>query len=31
MRLGFDDRWIKWMMLCVSSVNYSVLVKFDRV
>ncbi|PNX99600.1 ribonuclease H [Trifolium pratense] len=30
-KLGFDERWIRWMMLCVSSVNYSVLVNFDRV
>ncbi|MCH93205.1 retrotransposon protein putative unclassified [Trifolium medium] len=30
-RLGFADKWIHWMMLCVSSVNYSVLVNFERV
>ncbi|PNX97372.1 ribonuclease H, partial [Trifolium pratense] len=30
-RLGFANRWIHWMMLCVSSVNYSVLVNFDKV
>jgi hypothetical protein len=30
-RLGFDVKWIHWMMLCVSSVNYSVLVNFERV
>jgi hypothetical protein len=29
-RLGFADKWIHWMMLCVSSVNYSVLVKFEK-
>ena len=23
--LGFDDRWIKWIMMCVTSVRYSVL------
>ncbi|KAK2423594.1 hypothetical protein QL285_034041 [Trifolium repens] len=30
-RLGFVDKWIHWMMLCVSSVNYSVLVNFEKV
>ncbi|GAU36150.1 hypothetical protein TSUD_316790 [Trifolium subterraneum] len=29
-RLGFASKWIHWMMLCVSSVNYSVLVNFDK-
>jgi hypothetical protein len=26
-RLGFSNKWIHWMMLCVSSVTYSTLVK----
>jgi hypothetical protein len=30
-RLGFAKKWIHWMMLCVSSVNYLVLVNFERV
>jgi hypothetical protein len=30
-RLGFSSQWINWMMLCVSSVNYSVLVNFEKV
>ncbi|KAK2383934.1 hypothetical protein QL285_071338 [Trifolium repens] len=30
-RLGFADRWIHWMMLCVSSVNYSILVNYEKV
>ncbi|PNX71244.1 ribonuclease H, partial [Trifolium pratense] len=30
-RLGFSNTWIHWMMLCVSSVNYSVLVNFEKV
>jgi len=30
-RMGFDDKWIRWMMMCVSSVTYSVLMNFDRV
>ncbi|WJX44074.1 hypothetical protein P8452_31099 [Trifolium repens] len=30
-RLGFSNQWINWMMLCVSSVNYSVLVNFEKV
>ncbi|XP_058784642.1 uncharacterized protein LOC131659471 [Vicia villosa] len=31
MRLGFADKWIHWMMMCVTSVNYSVLVNSDSV
>ncbi|XP_058770466.1 uncharacterized protein LOC131644088 [Vicia villosa] len=30
-KLGFADRWIHWVMMCVISVNYSVLVNSDRV
>jgi hypothetical protein len=30
-RLGFSNKWIHWIMLCVSSVNYSVLVNFEKV
>jgi hypothetical protein len=30
-RLGFANKWIQWMMLCVSSVTYSVLVNHDKV
>jgi hypothetical protein len=30
-RLGFSDKWIHWMMLCVSSVTYSTLVNFEKV
>jgi hypothetical protein len=30
-RMGFANKWIHWMMLCVSSVNYSVLVNFEKV
>lgn len=26
-RLGFDGKWISWIMACVSSVSYSFLVK----
>lgn len=25
-KLGFDSQWIKWIMYCVSSVTYSVLI-----
>ncbi|MCI00450.1 RNA-directed DNA polymerase (Reverse transcriptase), partial [Trifolium medium] len=30
-RMGFANKWIHWMMLCVSSVTYSVLVNFEKV
>ncbi|KAK2360556.1 hypothetical protein QL285_085815 [Trifolium repens] len=30
-RMGFSETWIQWMMVCVSSVNYSALVNFDKV
>ncbi|GAU12587.1 hypothetical protein TSUD_131970 [Trifolium subterraneum] len=30
-RTGFTDVWIRWVMMCVSSVNYSVLMNYDRV
>jgi hypothetical protein len=30
-RLGFDDKWIRWMMMCVNSVNYSIMLNAERV
>ncbi|GAU43270.1 hypothetical protein TSUD_36200 [Trifolium subterraneum] len=30
-RMRFTDVWIRWVMMCVSSVNYSVLMNSDRV
>ncbi|GAU48605.1 hypothetical protein TSUD_327170 [Trifolium subterraneum] len=30
-KMGFIDVWIRWVMMCVSSVNYSVLMNSDRV
>ncbi|GAU50179.1 hypothetical protein TSUD_408720, partial [Trifolium subterraneum] len=30
-RMGFADVWIRWVMMCVSSVYYSVLMNSDRV
>jgi len=30
-RMGFSEKWIQWMMMCVSFVTYSVLMNFDRV
>jgi hypothetical protein len=29
--MGFSDTWVQWMKLCVSSVNYSALVNFEKV
>lgn len=29
--MGFDDKWIRWMMMCVSSATYSILMNFNRV
>jgi hypothetical protein len=30
--MGFAEKWIQWMMMmCVSYVNYSVLMNFDKV
>jgi hypothetical protein len=29
--MGFNEKWMTWMMMCVSSVPYSVLMNFDRV
>ena len=31
LQLSFDEKCVNWIMMCVSSVNYSVLVNFDRV
>ncbi|GAU35047.1 hypothetical protein TSUD_30130 [Trifolium subterraneum] len=30
-KMGFTDVWIRWVMMYVSSVNYSVLMNYDRV
>ncbi|CAK8579668.1 unnamed protein product [Lathyrus sativus] len=30
-RMGFAEKWIHWMMICVSSVNYSILVNSESV
>ncbi|XP_058734150.1 uncharacterized protein LOC131605869 [Vicia villosa] len=29
--MGFHEKWIHWIMMCVTSVHYSVLVNSDRV
>ncbi|XP_058764490.1 uncharacterized protein LOC131637939 [Vicia villosa] len=31
LRLSFDERWTYWLLMCVTSVHYSVLVNSDRV
>jgi len=30
-RMGFHDRWLKWMTMCMESVNYQVLVNDEKV
>jgi hypothetical protein len=30
-KMGFDDKWIHWMSMCVESVDYSVLVNNEVV
>ncbi|CAN1776232.1 Transposon TX1 uncharacterized 149 kDa protein [Linum perenne] len=30
-RLGFADKWVKWMTMCVTSVQYSVVVNSKKV
>lgn len=30
-KMGFHPTWVRWIMLCVQSVNYSVLVNQDSV
>ncbi|GAU46451.1 hypothetical protein TSUD_402180 [Trifolium subterraneum] len=29
--MGFGDSWIRWIMMCVSSVNYSVPMNYNKV
>jgi len=31
LRIGFSEKRIQWMMMCVSFVTYSVLMNYDRV
>lgn len=31
LKLGFSELWVSWIMMCVSSVEYHVLVNHDRV
>ena len=30
-QLGFSDQWVQWIMLCVTSVSYRVLVNGNEV
>lgn len=29
--VDFDSKWINWMKMCITTVNYSVLMNDDRV
>lgn len=31
LKLGFDQRWVAWMLMCVSSVHYAISVNHDEV
>ena len=31
LRMGFDSKWVEWIMLCVSTVSYSVSVNGELV
>jgi len=31
LKMGFNDRWVQWMSMCVESVDYSVLVNNESV
>jgi hypothetical protein len=30
-KMGFSHKWIQWMVMCVESVDYSVLVNGEHV
>jgi len=30
-KMGFSDKWISWIMMCVETVDYSVIVNKDMV
>lgn len=31
LKLGFDSTWVRWIMFCIQSVNYSVAMNQDIV
>jgi len=31
LKMGFSQQWVKWIMMCVQSVDYSVLVNIEAV
>lgn len=31
LRMGFDERWVGWMTMCLETVSYSVLVNGEKV
>lgn len=31
LKLGFGEPWVKWVIMCVETINFSILVNHDRV
>lgn len=31
LKMGFDSKWVQWIMMCVKTVDYSVIVNYELV
>ena len=31
LKMGFDSKWVRWIMMCVETVDYSVIVNNELV